>query len=195
MRIFRAISILLAHLLLLILGMPGLDFLPPTFLQSEQTQEAMKKAYGDLTTQIATAASDLNRSRLSLEKRIGKIQPIFRVSQSWHLYRDGPQPIRKLEIQVDGVPVSRTLDSRLDWMESTLRTRRIRPVVESVASKPKAANRKGLARFIVDQARADFPKIRRVDIISMSGRRPGDRLERKHRFVARSPEWKLEEQK
>ena len=172
MRIFRAISILLAHLLLLILGMPGLDFLPPTYLQSKQAQTAMKQTHGELTTQIASAASDLNRHRLNLENSIGKIQPIFRVSQSWHLYRDGPRSIRKLEIQVDGVPVYRTLDSKLDWMEPILRNRRIRPVVESLVSKPKAANRKGLGRFIVDRARADFPKIRRVDIISMSGRRP-----------------------
>ena len=111
MRIFRASCILLAYLFLLLLGTPGLDFLPPRYLQSAQAKEAMTQAYGSLTTQIATAAADLNRSRLKLEKHIGKIQPIFRVAQSWHLYRDGPSTIRRMEIShsrmgVDWNPLS-----------------------------------------------------------------------------------------
>ena len=194
MRIFRAIAILLAYLFFLILGMPGLDFLPPGNLESDGAQKVFKERNGTALTHFAVAASDLNRLRLRAENTIGKIQPIFRISQSWHLFRDGPHAIRKLEIQVDQVPVYRTLDSNLDWMAPVLRNRRIRPVVESLVGKPKAVNRWGLARFIVEKARADFPNIQRVDIVTMSGPRPGDRLNRTLRFVAQGPEWKLVEQ-
>ena len=195
MRIFRAIAILSAYLFLLILGMPGLDFLPPGNLQSERAQKEFRQQYGAVRAHFAVVASDLNRVRLKAENSIGKLQPVFRIAQSWHLFRDGPRAIRKLEIQVDRVPVYRTLDPNLTWMQPILRNRRIRPVVESFVGKPKAVNRWGLARLIVDRARADFPKIQRVDIVTMSGPLPGDDLRRQLRFVAKAPEWKLVEQR
>lgn len=195
MRIFRAIAILLAYLFLLILGMPGLDFLPPGNLQSDRAQQVFQERHGAAMTHFAVAVSDLNRLRLKAENTIGKIQPVFRIAQSWHLFRDGPHAVRKLEIQVDQVPIYRTLDPDLDWMGPVLRNRRIRPVVESFVGKPKAANRWGLAKLIVARARADFPKIQRVDIVSMSGPRPGDSLRRTVRFVAKAPQWNLVEQR
>ena len=194
MRIFRAIGILSAYLFLLVMGTPGLDFLPPGNLQSDRAQKVFQEQHGAAVTRFAVAASELNRLRLHAENTIGKIQPVFRIAQSWHLFRDGPHAIRKLEIQVDQVPVYRTLDSELDWMEPVLRNRRIRPVVESFVGKPNAVNRWGLARLIVTRARAEFPKIQRVDIVAMSGPRPGDDLTRTLRFVAKAPEWTLVEQ-
>jgi len=195
MRTFRAIGILLAYLFLLVLGAPGLDFLPFGYLQSTRAQERMEKRHGPTAAQLAKAAADINRFRFKFEDTIGKVQPIFRVAQSWHLYRDGPADIHKLEIHVDGVPVYRTLDPKLDWMDPTMRNRRIRPVVESMVTKPKASNRWGLGRFIVERARADFPKIQQVDIISLSGKRPGDRLQQKHSLVAKAPDWQLKDKR
>jgi hypothetical protein len=98
-----------------------------------------------------------------------------------------------LEIRIDGVIVYRTLDPQLTWLEPILRNRRIRPVVESMTSKPKARNRTGLARLIVTQARNDFPKVRQVEIISLYGQRPGKKLRSHHRMVAGEPEWTLQD--
>jgi len=191
MGFFRAICILAAHVLLLLLGAPGLDFLPASHLESDQSRETMVERHGELKGQLAIAAADINRQRLKIEDSLGQIQPLFRTAQSWHLYRDGPQQIRKLEIRVDGVRVYRTLDPKLDWLEPILRNRRIRPVVESTTARKKAANRRGLGRFIVAQARQDFPKIRKVEIISLIGKRPGRKLRTHHRMVAEAPDWNL----
>ena len=193
MRVFRALSIAAAYLALLVLGMPGLDFLPPSYLKAEHARERMSIRHGPFLTELAVLAGDLNRVRLNAEKTLGKIQPVFRIAQSWHLFRDGPGPIRRLEIQVDRVPVYRTLDPDLDWMEPVLRSRRIRPVVESMVSKPRAVNRWGLARLIVERARRDFPRVQRVEITALSGPRPGHDLERRHRLVAEAPEWTVVE--
>jgi hypothetical protein len=193
--VFRAICILVAHAVLLLLGTPGLDFLPPNYLQSERAQKSMETRHGAVKSTLAIAAADLNRMRLPIEDSIGQIQPIFRIAQSWHLYRDGPRQIHKLEIRVDGVPVYRTLDPQLTWLKPVLRNRRIRPVAESVTIKPKAGNRKGLGRLIVDQARDDFPKIRQVEIISLYGTRPGEKLRAHHRMIANAPEWDLKDLK
>ncbi len=193
MRVFRAICILLAHLILLGLATPGLDLLPRQYLRSEQAQQRMKAKYGATQTAIAVAAADLNRKRFWIEDTAGKIQPIFRIAQSWHLYRDGPTAIRKLEIQVDGVPVYRTNDPKLDWLALILRNRRIRPVTETTVAKAKAGNRFGLGRLIVERAKADFPRVRRVDIVSLGGIRPGDNLKARHRMVATAPNWSLED--
>jgi hypothetical protein len=191
--VFRAICILAAHAALLLLGTPGLDFLPPKHLQSKRSQNAMEAQHGAFKTQLAVAAADLNRLRLPIEDSIGQIQPIFRIAQSWHLYRDGPRQTHKLEIRIDGVIVYRTLDPQLTWLDPILRNRRIRPVVESMVTKPKAGNRMGLGRLIVTQARNDFPKVRQVEIISLYGQRPGKKLRAHHRMVARAPEWTLQD--
>ena len=194
MRVFRAICILVAHLILLGLGTPGLDLLPRQYLRSEKAQARMEAKYGATQTAIAVVAADLNRKRFWIEDTAGKIQPVFRIAQSWHLYRDGPTAIRKLEVQVDGVPVYRTNDANLDWLAPILRNRRIRPVTETTVAKAKAGNRLGLGRLIVERAKADFPRVRRIDIVSLAGQRPGENLQPRHRMVATAPDWKLEDQ-
>lgn len=189
----RAICILAAHALLLLLGAPGLDFLPATYLESDKAKAAMEERHGPFKAQLATAAADLNRHRLKVEDSVGQLQPVFRAAQSWHLFRDGPNTIRKLEIRVDGVRVYRTLDDDLDWLAPVLRNRRIRPVVESTTAKAKAANRRGLGRLIVERARDEFPKIRSIEIISLKGKRPGQKLRAQHRMIARAPDWALQD--
>ena len=193
MRVFRAIGVLLVHLILLGLATPGLDLLPRQYLRSEQAQQRMEAKYGATQTAIAVAAANLNRKRFLIEDTAGSIQPVFRIAQSWHLYRDGPSAIRKLEIQVDGVPVYRTNDPTLDWLEPVLRNRRIRPVTETTVIRPKAGNRRGLGRLIVERAQDDFPKVRRIDIVSLHGKRPGETLTPRHRMVATAPDWVLKD--
>ena len=195
MRVFRAIGILLVHLLLLGLAAPGLDLLPRQYLRSAQAQQRMEAKYGATQTALAVAAADLNRKRFLIEDTVGKIQPVFRIAQSWHLYRDGPATIRKLEIRVDGVPVYRTNDPSLRWLAPILRNRRIRPVTETTVSRPKAGNRLGLGRLIVERARDEFPKIRRIDIVSLGGKRPGETLQPRHRMVATAPDWVLKDRR
>ncbi|MGB0638948.1 MAG: hypothetical protein ACPGTU_06435 [Myxococcota bacterium] len=194
MRSIKAILIFAAYALLLTVGTPGLDFLPTSFLSSKSARTTFTKKYGDTSTSIAKSAGDFNRWRKPIAKKLGSFQPIFRIRQSWHLYRDGPSSIRRMEIYVDDTLIYRTLDSDKDWNEAIFRNRRVRPMAETLVKKPKAVNRLGLGRFIVNHAREDFPDAERIEIRSLSGRRPGSKLRTRHRMVATAPSWKLEDQ-
>jgi hypothetical protein len=98
-----------------------------------------------------------------------------------------------MEIHVDDQVVYRTMDPDANWLEPVLRNRRVRPMAESLVKKAKAANRIGLSRFIVERARADYPDAQRIEIRSLTGRRPGKRLRVHHSMVATAPDWDIED--
>jgi hypothetical protein len=193
MRSTKAILIFAAYVVLLMIGTPGLDFLPTSFLSSKPARAKFSKKHGDFATQLAKAAGDLNRSRKPIAKQLGAFQPMFRIRQSWHLYRDGPSSIRRMEIYADDTLIYRTLDPDADWNNKVFRNRRVRPMAETLVKKSKAANRLGLGRFIVSHAREDFPEAQRIEIRSLSGRRTGKSLRTHHRMMASAPSWKLED--
>ncbi|HNH45662.1 MAG TPA: hypothetical protein PKY30_01415, partial [Myxococcota bacterium] len=50
-------------------------------------------------------------------------------------------------------------------------------------------NWRGLTRWVVTEARADFPETQRIDLIALHGPFPGDNLREHHRIVVESPKW------
>jgi len=184
----RAILILLAYATLFIVGTPGLDHLGWRLKTHEEAM--LRKQFGDSVADGAKALTAWNKEyRAPLTKRLGKFQPVFRVRQSWNLYRDGPYKIFRLEIRVDDTPVYRTEDSGLDWLAPQLRNRRLRPVVETTVKKKKSANWRGLSRFVVAEARTQWPEAQKVELISLRSKRPGNQSRVQHRIVATAPDW------
>ncbi len=188
----KAIILTAVYLILLIVAAPGISFLKPSLLRTEKARTEFRDDYGPLLERVARAAADLHRAQRPVAKALGGFQPIFRVRQSWHLYRDGPSTIRRMEVRVDGEPVYRTLDPALRWSEDIFRNRRIRPMAETLVKKPRAKNRAGLGRYIVDRARADFPDAEVVEIRSLWARR-GQEATTHHRMIASAPSWTLED--
>jgi len=192
MRNLKAIGILFAAILLFWLGMPGVSFLSSNHLKTPGKQAKFRARWGEPWTTISIAGAELNRFRIPIAKSLGGFQPVFRISQAWHLYRDGPKTIRRMEIVVDGERVYRTNDSELDWRSSTFRNRRIRPMAESLTIKPRAGNRKGLGRYIVTAVREDFPESTSIEIRSVWSKR-GKKESVHHWMSAEPPTWKLKD--
>jgi hypothetical protein len=187
----RAGLIFLVYAVLMVVGTPGLDHLG--WRMSKKAEARMTKRLGPGITKVAKHLMDFNKDvRGPVAKKVGGFQPVFRIRQAWNLYRDGPHPIYRLEVRVDGEPVFRSKDPELDWLEAQLSNRRIRPVVESTVKKWKSANWRGLSRFVVAQARAEWPDAERVELVSLKSRRPGNRPRIQHRIVSTSPDWGLE---
>ncbi len=191
MKPLRAGLIFLVYVVLLIVGTPGLDHLG--WRMSKKSEARMIKRLGPTNTGVAKHLVDFNKEvRRPVAKKVGGFQPVFRIRQAWNLYRDGPYLIYRLEVRVDGEPVFRSKDPDLDWLEAQLSNRRIRPVVESTVKKWKSANWRGLSRFVVAQARAEWPEAKRVELVSLKSKRPGNQSRIQHRIVSSSPDWELE---
>jgi len=177
---------------MLILGTPGLDYMGMHRYRSDTQRSTAIDELGPTLGPVAIGLADLNRKiRRPIIERIGDVQRVFRIRQSWHLYRNGPSKVRRMEIQVDGVPVFRSGDPDLDWQAGTLRNRRVRPVAESTTSKRKGRNRDGLYRHLLALARADFPAATHVDFRSLVGPFPGKKLSLHHRAWAEAPGWEI----
>ena len=189
----KAIILAAVHLILLVVAAPGISFLKPNLLRTDKAKAEFREDYGPGLEKVASAVADLRRAQRPAAKALGGFQPVFRIRQSWHLYRDGPSTIRRMEVRVDGVPVYRTLDPTLRWSERIFRNRRIRPMAETLVKKPRAKNRAGLGRYIVDRARADFPDAEIIEIRSLWAKR-GREAKTHHRMVASAPSWTLEDE-
>ena len=190
----RAGLLLFVYAAVFIVGTPGLDHMGWRLSSKEEAR--LKNRYGDLLAGAAKKTMSFNKEiRGPIKRKVGGFQPVFRIRQAWNLYRDGPRKIYRLEVQVDGTPVYRTEDPELDWLAPQLRNRRLRPVVESTVKKFKSANWRGLSRFVVAQARAEWPDATEVALISFSGKRPGKVLKPRHRIVSSAPRWELEKRK
>jgi len=194
MNSLKATAILCAYALFLWLAMPGISFLKTDFLRSQKSQVKFEEKYGSIATRLAVLAGDINRYRRPIAEKLGGFQPVFRMRQSWHLYRDGPRTIRRMEIRVNGKTRYRTGHDDFNWKIGVFRNRRIRPMAETFTKKPKASNPMGLMRYIVSQAREDFPEAEHVEIRALWGLR-GQKQTVHHRVVATAPDWTLERQK
>jgi hypothetical protein len=182
--------LLVVYFLMSLHGCPGLDYLGDKDFVSEKSRQNLRKQMPEVGAQVAIAFGALNRNvRLPFVHRTAWIQKPFRLAQTWNLYRDGPGRINRLEIRVDDQLIHRTADAELDWMSSQLRSRRIRPMVESTARSKNSKNWKGLARFVAAQAREDFPEAKVVILQSMQGRYPKGEMKPKHQIVVAAPDW------
>jgi hypothetical protein len=181
MRHLRAIAVLLLGLWLVLLGVPGLDFLNRGDYAEPEDREAAPGW---------ALVADVNRTRMDLIAPLELPQRPFRIAQSWGLYRDGPRMVRRLEVYVDGELKHRSLDDEHDWLSSELRSRRLRPVVESSCryTNSKARNWRGLTAFIADRAVEDFGA-EKVALACTIAPFPGSERRETHRMVSKQPGW------
>jgi hypothetical protein len=182
------LAVLLVMLWTGLVGTPVLDFVGGGSADDEGGGEASPQD-GPLFAVLHTLNREL---RLPLVAKVGWPQKVFRIRQSWHLYRDGPSMVRRMEVRVDGELLYRSEDPDHRWQTARLDNRRVRPMVETTAMKAKARNAAGLTRYIRDLARADHPDAQAVEIVFTSGRFPGVNAKAHHGWVARAPDWKLE---
>lgn len=190
----RAALILCVMATLLLVGTPGLDHLGSRL--SARKARLLEKRFGPMIASGAQTLVGINANvRTPITRKLGVFQPVFRVRQSWNLYRDGPHKVYRLEVRVDGAPVFRSGSAELGWLAPQLGNRRIRPVVESTTKKFRSANWRGLSRFIVAEARAEWPEATSVELVALRGRRPGKRLRPTHRIISSAPDWGLEKTK
>ncbi len=189
-RRLRGTLVLSAAIVMGILATPGLDYMPIHTLRSTADQARLEEQVGPVGMRVAWGIAWFNRRvRVPVVKVLEPIQKPFRVAQSWNLYRDGPKRIRRLEVHVDGEPVFRVGDPDLDWLAGPLSNRKLRPVVESTARSVESRNWRGLARFVVNEARKDFPEAQSVALVVEVGDFPGRMLKESHRIIAESPGW------
>ncbi len=154
-----------------LLATPGLDF---------------------LGTRDQGVIADFNRTvRVPLIRPLEPIQKPFRIAQNWSLYRDGPARVRRLEVRIDGELRYRSLDSEHAWLAPQLRSRRLRPVVESSCryTNNKAKNWRGLTRFIAERALEAWPEATQVELTCTVSPFPGEDPEPTHRMDALAPDW------
>ncbi len=188
----RAAALLLVFVILGVLGTPGLDFLGEQNLQKPSKREQFLNRFGPAWGAVGLGIFDLDRTlRQPLVRMFEPVQRPFRVSQSWSLYRDGPSRVMRMEIQVDGRTVYRSVDDEYTWMQEIFRNRRVRPMVETTVMEVDAPNRLGLSRFIRQRAQQDFPGTTRVDILALWGPFPGTAMKEHHRLTMEAPEWAL----
>ena len=190
MATLKPASLLIVYFLIALHGCPGLDYLSKRDFVSEKSQNELREQMPEIGVQAAIALGALNRRiRLPLVEKTEWIQKPFRVAQTWNLYRDGPSRVNRLEILVDGELVHRTADSDHSWLTPQLRSRRVRPMVESTARKKNSKNWRGLARFIAERARQDFPELQSVEIRATQVRFTGGEERVRHRIVVSAPDW------
>lgn len=187
----RALLILLAWALLLLLGTPGLDGIPANALRDERTRARYLGRMPSWTLPVAEAVVRFNRElRLPLVRAVEPIQRPLRVNQSWNLYLDGADRCEGLEILLDGELRFRSNDPDHRWRAEVLKSPSLRAIVGGTASHPRGGgNWQGLTRVVTRMAREDFPGTAEVVLRALSG--PWDACATKEvrRIVAAAPDW------
>ena len=131
--------------------------------------------------------------RVPIAKHFIPIQSLFRISQNWGLYGGGPPVVYRLQIEVDGEPVYQTNHPTLQWNIGPLSHRKVRPMPDTMVTKPEAYNWDGFSRWVLKEAREDFPDATDVAIVALTSDRTEDaELSIRHGRVARAPEWSWE---
>ena len=185
-----AAALLLVHVCMLVLATPGLDDLGARTLRSDADRTALRAQAGEPWASLGIAITDFNRGvRMPVVEALNPLEHVFRIKQSWNLYRGGPQRITRMEVRVDGALVYRSVDSEHRWLQAQLASRRLRPMVEAVARKRKNPNWRGLVRYIAQNAAVDFPGAQKVEVHAVAGPFPAGPLETTRRYVATAPDW------
>ncbi len=183
----RALAVVVAATALLVAGFPGLDF--ASRKKVREGVEAARRIAAPLGTLMAGVAWFDLELRRPLARLVRPVERTFRVAQEFHLYRDGPKRVDRLEVLVDGELVYRTRDAELDWRAAQFGNRHFRPMVATAAQKADAANQRGICRWIVARVQEDFPDAQEVVIRSsrteFGVEAPWVRFSR----VARAPDW------
>ena len=168
-------------------GFPGLDYLGPR--QLEEAAGNARRVAAPLGTVMDGLVGFDAHVRRPLARRVKPVERLFRVSQEFHLYRDGPRRVDRLEVLVDGAVVYRTRDPERNWRAVQLGNRRFRPMVATAAQKPEAVNQKGISRWIVGAVREDFPEAGEVLIRATRTRFGIEEPRVRFSRIARAPDW------
>jgi len=186
----RAVAVLTAGFTLLMLGMPGVSFIKRgTYKGAKQRAEALERM--GVLAHLAFAAADFNRDwRIPFEHKVGRVQRPFRISQTFHLYRDGPSKVRRLEVWADDRLLHRSGDEEEPWRDAQLRNRRFRPIVEASVRKATSPNAHSMARWIVGEVQEHYPTVSRVEVRAVWSRFPGTGEQTLHHgWYADAPHW------
>ena len=186
----RTVAVLTAGILLLMLGFPGVSFMKSGKYKRPIERKEAQERLGAFAP-IAFELADFNRDvRLPIERKVGVIQRPFRVSQTFHLYRDGPQKVRRLEVWADDELLHRSGDDDATWREGQLRNRRFRPVVESNARKVDGRNGESMVRWLLAEVLEERPTTERLEVRAAWADYPGDgETWRHHGWYAEAPHW------
>lgn len=189
----RALLILLTCAFIGILGTPGLDFIKVGDLETPKERQEAVARYGHPWADIGIAIASFNREvRFPIVRRLEPLQRVPRISQNWSLYRDGPGKLRRMEIYVDDTLRYRSVDPEHAWLGPQLRSRRVRPVVESTTIQYESQNWRGLARYIIQCAQRDFPGVQKVELVATEGRFGQETLKPRFAILATAPAWEPE---
>lgn len=167
----HAVAALSVLMFLLCTGTPGFSAWDHSTLADERAQENIIRQQGPLIGQTAIALADLNRRfRLPIARRLNKIEQLFRIRQKWQLYTSGPKHAHRLEVWLDEALVYQTQSRDHAWLRPQLSHRKLRPMVDSLAAKETAFNWKGMGRFLLLNAREDFPEATTISIVATRAR-------------------------
>ena len=192
----RAVILAAVYAIFFVLATPGLDGAPPGFMRSEQSIARVSRDTPAFALPLLKFLGTVNAElRRPVVKFLTPLQRPLRLEQTWRLYGDGPELVRKMEIHIDDEVVYRSGDSDLDWEESVWRQRRLRPVPATLADhcrkRKQPLNREGLSRLVMERALRDYPEAQRVEIRILSGRFPGMDLMPSHGVVRAAPDWEM----
>jgi hypothetical protein len=173
---------------MILLGFPGLDRLNPKHYEGERRERLLQKGAGGA---VEVFLGDVDRLvRRPITDRLEWTQRVPRVSHSWHLYRDGPGKVRRLEIWVDDELWFRSQDDAHAWRRPQLTMRKFRPMVSTTASDPRAKNWRGMVRWAAREAYKDKPDLREVRVVGTATPFPGVKEAKVTRvYVAKPPEF------
>lgn len=173
---------------MILLGFPGLDRLNPRDYQGERRERLLHRG---AEGRAEVFLGDVDRLlRRPLADRLEWTQRLPRVSHSWHLYRDGPGKVRRLEIWVDDELWYRSQDDAHSWRDAHLTMRKFRPMVSTTASDPKAKNWRGMVRWAAREAYKDKPDLKEVRVVGTAVPFPGDGEPKVMRvYVAHPPDF------
>lgn len=126
---------------------------------------------------------------VGLVELVGPVLRTFRVSQTWFLYRDGPDNVHRLEVYADDALVYSSGDDDPAWLAGPLGDRRVRPVVESTCKQSQPGNWAGLVRYVTARVRDERPTTHRVELQCTVGPFPGVAVTTQRAYAAEAPGW------
>ncbi len=171
-RQLRAVLALSLAFFFLCAGTPGLRGMnAKVYLQPEKRQKIERRA-GPEAAAVYFAIAELNhRFRQPIAARFNKLQSLFRISQSWGLYGQGPMPVRWLVIEVDQTPIYQTNEPAHAWRAHQLAHRKLRALPETLVEKPRAYNWTSFSEWVRTEALQDFPDAKEVSVLAVWGTR------------------------
>lgn len=171
----EAVLALLVFGWLLLYGDPFLKRIDPADYDSEAEWSAFAERWGGLTPGMRALVA-LQRLKLPVYTGLGFTTELFDTPQGYGVYAEGGSKQRRVEVWVDDALVYRNRDPEHTWRARYLGDARIRPLLVKTCKKAdEARSWEGLARYLADRVRADFPDAQGIELVcSVAGWRRED---------------------